>query len=67
MEKINSRDMSRELACFRFATIAPVAQGTFPDAPVAAYRRRAAGSPIAKPGGTANRDTGKEANGNDSD
>ncbi|MCL2112308.1 MAG: DDE-type integrase/transposase/recombinase [Clostridiales bacterium] len=52
MEKTNSTDMDRELAYFRFALIAPVIQGTFPDASVAAYCRRVTAEPIVRPDGT---------------
>jgi len=52
MEKTNSKDMDRELAYFRFALIAPVIQGTFPDASVAAYCRRVTENPIMRPDGT---------------
>ena len=51
MEKNNSKDMSRELAYFRFALIAPVIQGTFPDASIAAYCRRVTQNPILRPDG----------------
>ena len=53
MEKQNTKDMGRELAYFRFALIAPVVQGTFPDASVAAYCRRVTEKPIVRPDGTA--------------
>ncbi|MDR0491080.1 MAG: DDE-type integrase/transposase/recombinase [Oscillospiraceae bacterium] len=52
MEKQNTKDMGRELAYFRFALIAPVIQGTFPDASVAAYCRRVTEKPIVRPDGT---------------
>jgi transposase InsO family protein len=52
MEKQNTKDMDRELAYFRFALIAPVIQGTFSDASVAAYCRRVTEKPIARPDGT---------------
>ncbi|MDR0489744.1 MAG: DDE-type integrase/transposase/recombinase [Oscillospiraceae bacterium] len=52
MEKQNIKDMGRELAYFRFALIAPVIQGTFPDASVAAYCRRVTEKPIVRPDGT---------------
>ena len=52
MEKSTSKDMDRELAYFRFALIAPVIQGTFPDASVAAYCRRITENPIKRPDGT---------------
>jgi transposase InsO family protein len=53
MEKQNTKDMGRELAYFRFALIAPVIQGTFPDASVAAYCRGVTEKPIVRPDGTA--------------
>jgi transposase InsO family protein len=40
-----------EIAHFRFATIAPVIQGLFPDASVAAYCRRICEKPIKRPDG----------------
>jgi len=52
MEKANSKDMDREMAYFRFALIAPVIQGTFPDASVAAYCRRVTENPITRPDGS---------------
>ena len=52
MVKQNTKDMGRELAYFRFALIAPVIQGTFPDASVAAYCRRVTENPIVRPDGT---------------
>jgi len=52
MEKINSKTQDRELAYFRFALIAPVIQGTFPDASIAAYCRRVTEKPIVRPDGT---------------
>ena len=52
MEKSNSTEMDRELAYFRFALIAPVIQGTFNDASVAAYCRRVTDNPIVRPDGT---------------
>ena len=52
MEKTINKDPDRELAYFRFALIAPVIQGTFPDASVAAYCRRVSEKPIARPDGT---------------
>ena len=51
MEKTISKDTDRELAYFRFALIAPVIQGTFPDASIAAYSRRVTEKPIARPDG----------------
>ena len=53
MEKSNTKDPDRELAYFRFALIAPVIQGTFPDASVAAYCRRVTENPIVRPDGVA--------------
>ena len=52
MEKTSGKDMDRELAYFRFALIAPVIQGTFDDASIAAYCRRVTESPIPRPDGT---------------
>jgi transposase InsO family protein len=52
MEKTNSKNPDRELAYFRFALIAPVIQGTFPDSSVAAYCRRVTEKPILRPDGT---------------
>jgi len=51
MEKTNKSGHGREMAYFRFALIAPVIQGTFPDASVAAYCRRVTANPIARPDG----------------
>ena len=51
MEKMVSKDPDRELAYFRFALIAPVIQGTFPDASIAAYSRRVTEKPITRPDG----------------
>jgi len=51
MEK-TSKDPERELAYFRFALVAPVIQGTFPDVSIAAYCRRVTEKPIARPDGT---------------
>jgi transposase InsO family protein len=51
-EKTISRDPGREMAYFRFAIIAPVIQGTFPDASVAAYCRRVTQNPLRRPDGT---------------
>ena len=67
MEKTNSRDMGHELACFRSAIIAPVAQGPLPDASVAEYCRRATEDPIARLDSAAAHGAGKEADGNDND
>jgi transposase InsO family protein len=52
MEKTNSRNRDREIAYFKFALIAPVIQGTFTDASIAAYCRRVTGKPIVRPDGT---------------
>ena len=52
MEKTINKDPYRELAYFRFALIAPVIQGTFTDASIAAYTRRVTEKPISKPDGT---------------
>ena len=46
------KDPDRELAYFRFALIAPVIQGTFNDASIAAYARRITEKPITRPDGT---------------
>jgi len=51
MDLLGSKDPNRELAYFRFALIAPVIQGTFPDESVAAYCRRVTEKPIARPDG----------------
>jgi transposase InsO family protein len=52
MGKTNTADNDRELAYFRFALIAPVIQGTYTDASIAAYCRRVTEEPIARPDGT---------------
>ena len=52
MDKVNTKDPDRELAYFRFALIAPVIQGTFTDASIAAYCRRVTEKPITRPDGT---------------
>jgi len=52
MKNTNVKDLDREMAYFRFALIAPVIQGTFSDASVAAYCRRVTENPIARPDGT---------------
>ena len=52
MENLNSKDLDRETAYFKFALIAPVIQGTFPDGSVAAYCRRVTENPIKRPDGT---------------
>ena len=41
-----------KIAHFRFALIAPVIQGLFPDASEAAYYRRVTQEPIIRPDGT---------------
>jgi transposase InsO family protein len=51
MENTTAKDQDRELAYFRFALIAPVLQGTFTDASVAAYCRRVTEGPIRRPDG----------------
>ena len=51
MEKSTGKDHSREMAYFRFALIAPVIQGTFPDPSVAAYCRRVTEKPVTRPDG----------------
>ena len=51
MEKTNSIDLGREMAYFRFALIAPVIQGVFPDASIAAYCRRVTENPVKRPDG----------------
>lgn len=52
MEKTTGREPDRELAYFRFALIAPVIQGMFTDASVAAYCRRVTENPLVRPDGT---------------
>jgi len=52
MEKTGFSEKDRELAYFRFALIAPVIQGTFSDASIAAYCRRVTENPITRPDGT---------------
>jgi hypothetical protein len=52
MTKPNDQDHDRELAYFRFALIAPVIQGTFTDASIAAYCRRVTEEPVTRPDGT---------------
>ena len=52
MDKKKSKNMDRETAYFRFALIAPVIQGTFTDASLAAYCRRVTEKPIIRPDGT---------------
>jgi transposase InsO family protein len=44
-------EKDRETAYFRFALIAPVIQGTFPDASARAYCRRIAETPVKRPDG----------------
>ena len=51
MKQAIPKDPSFELAYFKFALIAPVIQGTFPDKSAAAYYRRVASQPIARPDG----------------
>jgi len=53
MKKLRTPEMDREFAYFRFALIAPVIQGTFTDASIAAYCRRITEEPIVRPDGTA--------------
>jgi len=52
MENINFNDSDRQTAYFKFALIAPIIQGTFPDHSVAAYCRRVTDKPIKRPDGT---------------
>jgi len=52
MEKTSKKDQNRETAYFRFALIAPLIQGTFSDASIAAYCRRVTENPITRPDGT---------------
>jgi transposase InsO family protein len=52
MGKTDNQDKDRELAYFRFALIAPVIQGMFTDASIAAYCRRVTEDPIPRPDGT---------------
>jgi len=52
MEKPNSGDPARELAYFRFAMIAPVIQGTYPDGSAAGYYRRVTEKPVTRPDGS---------------
>ena len=51
MDNPQNKDPNRETAYFRFALIAPVIQGTFPDASISAYCRRVTEKPIARPDG----------------
>jgi len=53
MQNNDHKDPGRELALFRFALIAPLIQGTYPDASVAAYCRRVTEKPIVRPDGAA--------------
>ena len=52
MNNTDGKDPDRELAYFRFALVAPVIQGTFSDASIAAYCRRVTENPIVRPDGT---------------
>ena len=52
MEKTNSKDMDREWAYFKFSLIAPIIQGTYPDASIAAYCRRVTEKAIDRPDGS---------------
>jgi transposase InsO family protein len=52
MAKEKNLDTDREMAYFRFALIAPVIQGTFTDASIAAYCRRVTEQPIMRPDGS---------------
>ena len=52
MEKATKQQENQETAYFKFALIAPIIQGTFTDASVAAYCRRVTENPIARPDGT---------------
>jgi transposase InsO family protein len=49
---MENSDLDREMAYFRFALIAPVIQGVFADASIAAYCRRVTENPIKRPDGT---------------
>jgi len=51
MVNADESTLDREMAYFRFALIAPVIQGIFPDASIAAYCRRVTEDPIRKPDG----------------
>jgi hypothetical protein len=51
MKTSDRLEKNRETAYFRFALIAPVIQGTFPDVSVKAYCRRVAGTPVKRPDG----------------
>jgi hypothetical protein len=48
----NIQSSPLETAHFRFALIAPVIQGLFPDASATAYYRRVTENPIVRPDGT---------------
>ena len=52
MPKITKSNDPVEIAYFRFGVIAPIIQGTFPDASEAAYYRRITADPITLPDGT---------------
>jgi transposase InsO family protein len=51
MQQAAAKEPNHELAYFKFALIAPVIQGTFPDASAAAYYRRVTQQAIARPDG----------------
>ena len=51
MSSSRSRPSPMETACFRFGMIAPVIQGTFPDASEAAFYRRITQEPVTLPNG----------------
>lgn len=53
MPKLTNNTDPVEIAYFRFGLIAPVTQGTFPDASESAYYRRVTQEPITLPDGTA--------------
>lgn len=55
MPKVTKSNDPVEIAYFRFGLIAPVTQGTFPDATEAAYYRRVTAEPVTLPDGTAYR------------
>jgi hypothetical protein len=46
-----NNDADQELAYFRFALVAPVIQGLFPDASIKAYCRRVTQTPVMRPDG----------------
>jgi len=52
MDQSNSKDPNREIAYFRFSLIAPIIQGTFTDASIAAYCRRVTAKPVVRPDGS---------------